>query len=326
MKPYTEWLRRCADILGVEMDTIRYETIEKGGSGRSFFRVAGGAKGAGGSVILVHYGSDRAENRHFVDVARFLASVGVRVPQIFGHDEVERVIWMQDLGGDDLWSKREAPWDERRPWYQKTLEQAAVLHGRAIRTWDPSRLPLQAIFDYDLYRWEQRYFVEHCLAGHFGMRVEDLPIRALEEVARALAEEPRLLVHRDFQSQNVMLRGGEPYLIDFQGMRPGLAAYDLASLLYDPYVSISAKEREELIAFYVALVPRRDGERVVATFDRCAMQRLMQALGAFGNLGHRMGKTRFLEHIPRALASLREVVARIPALDEWGRILENVEG
>jgi aminoglycoside/choline kinase family phosphotransferase len=43
-------------------------------------------------------------------------------------------------------------------------------------------------------------------------------------------------VHRDFQSQNIIARSGHAYLIDFQGMRPGLAEYDLASLLFDPYV------------------------------------------------------------------------------------------
>ena len=57
-------------------------------------------------------------------------------------------------------------------------------------------------------------------------------------------------MHRDFQSQNIILREGQAYLIDFQGMRPGLAEYDLASLLYDPYVSLTNAERGELKNFY----------------------------------------------------------------------------
>jgi aminoglycoside/choline kinase family phosphotransferase len=43
-------------------------------------------------------------------------------------------------------------------------------------------------------------------------------------------------------------------------------------------------------------------------YDLCAMQRLMQALGAYGKLGHVDGRTLFLDHIPVAIARLREVV------------------
>ena len=65
-----------------------------------------------------------------------------------------------------------------------------------------------------------------------------------------LGDLPRVLVHRDFQSQNIIVRNGQAHLIDFQGMRPGLAEYDLASLLYDPYVTLSADERTQLLEYY----------------------------------------------------------------------------
>ena len=66
---------------------------------------------------------------------------------------------------------------------------------------------------------------------------------ALQAIAERLASFPRVLVHRDFQSQNIIVREEEAYLIDFQGMRPGLAEYDFASLLYDPYVNLTKSER-----------------------------------------------------------------------------------
>jgi aminoglycoside/choline kinase family phosphotransferase len=95
-------------------------------------------------------------------------------------------------------------------------------------------------------------------------------------------------VHRDFQSQNIIIRQGQAYLIDFQGMRPGLAEYDLASLLYDPYVQLSAAERAELLEFY-----RGEAEIIDPAYEEkfrlCAMQRLMQALGAYGYLGETKG-------------------------------------
>ncbi len=103
---------------------------------------------------------------------------------------------------------------------------------------------------------------------------------------------PRVLVHRDFQSQNIIIRDGQAYLIDFQGMRPGLAEYDLASLLYDPYVQLSAAERKELLEFYRTEAGVTD-PAFAEKFQLCAMQRLMQALGAYGFLGLVQREPRF---------------------------------
>jgi aminoglycoside/choline kinase family phosphotransferase len=128
------------------------------------------------------------------------------------------------------------------------------------------------------------------------------------------------LVHRDFQSQNIVIKEGAPCLIDFQGMRFGLPQYDLASLLLDPYVDLSAAEQGELLAFYIGLA-RAEGEGVdEREFHRlfwlCAVQRLMQALGAYGFLGHERGRADFLAHIPAALPRLLVAWEHAGGLDE----------
>src|SRR5262249_13219008 len=119
-------------------------------------------------------------------------------------------------------------------------------------------------------------------------------------------------------------RNGEAYLIDFQGMRPGLAEYDLASLLYDPYVDLPETERGELTAYYRAR-QLENGIAINGEFDLkfrlCAMQRLMQALGAYGFLGLMKGHKHFLKHVPAALKSLQCIVARIEGLRELEKTL-----
>src|SRR5439155_2378146 len=134
--------------------------------------------------------------------------------------------------------------------------------------------------------------------------LRELP--ALQEIAERLGNRPRVLVHRDFQSQNIIIRNAQAHLIDFQGMRPGLAEYDLASLLFDPYVSLSHAECEELLAAYeakrnAALSPVAEEFREILRL--CGIQRLMQALGAYGFLGLVKGNKTFLNHIPAAMAS-----------------------
>jgi aminoglycoside/choline kinase family phosphotransferase len=114
------------------------------------------------------------------------------------------------------------------------------------------------------------------------------------------------------------MRNGQAYLIDFQGMRPGLAQYDLASLLYDPYVDLTAAERTELLQHYCGEEPTPDFCEILRL---CAMQRLMQALGAYGFLGLVKGHPHFLQHIPKAVDSLREVVAEIDGLELFKNLL-----
>lgn len=307
---------------------ISIQPLEKGGSDRRYYRIAvGGAH----SLILVKYGQQREENRHYVEIARFLGSLGSRVPAVYFHDESEGLIWMEDLGELDLWSFRESAWSERGALYRETLNQAVHLHSTAIRALGDTRLTLQVEFNTELYLWEQQYFFENCLGRFFRLDpnlLENLSrSSALIGIAERLSSLPRVLIHRDFQSQNIMIRDGAAYLIDFQGLRPGLAHYDLASLIYDPYVELSREEREELVHYYISR-SLDAGADVPADFlqilDHCALQRLMQALGAYGFLGLVKQKPHFLSHIPVALGSLLEVVARIPGLEELSETLSGL--
>jgi hypothetical protein len=187
---------------------------------------------------------------------------------------------------------------------------------------------LPAEFNAELYVWEQNYFFENCLGRCFKVdhtRLAELAeLSALKEIAERLAVFPRVLVHRDFQSQNIIVRNGQAYLIDFQGMRPGLAEYDLASLVYDPYVDLAEAERTELIAYYRCR-QLANGNTIDGGLDfklrLCAMQRLMQALGAYGFLGLVKGHKHFLKYVPDALRSLRAVVAKIENLQPLDEFL-----
>lgn len=309
---------------------IRVHPLEKGGSDRKFYRISipGGA-----SMILAKYGSQREENRHYVAIARFLTGIGVHVPEIFFHDESEGLIWMEDLGDRDLWSYRDEPWEVRRELYRSALDQVLMLHTRAHVAHDGESPRLQPEFDARLYRWEQSYFLENCLGRHFRLDPEAIRERCnpprLDEIAERLAALPRCLVHRDFQSQNIVIKNGAACFVDFQGMRPGLPQYDLASLLLDPYVELTAAERAELLDCYLSNL-RESGYEPAAdfaeVFDLCAMQRLMQALGAYGFLGIVKERADFLAHIPAALPRLCEVVARIGGLECLRDLLAGLAG
>ena len=320
----TRLLERTAEVLPhlAGGDAV---PVEKGGSARRFYRISA----RGQSSILVHDLGEREENRHYAGLARFLSARGVPVPDVLAEDPSAGLLWLEDLGAEDLWSFRNARWEIRRPLYESALRGMASLHRIPPEAPVKEGIPIQPSFDEALYRWEQEYFAEHCLGGIFGvsegMRASLLSCESMRMLAAGLATRPRVLVHRDFQSQNILVRSGESRFIDFQGMRPGLAQYDLASLLFDPYVTLSQEERAHLIGFHHAMVPETAAAESERLLWQCAAQRLMQALGAYGNLSLNLGKPQFRSHVAPALANLREVLTLLQPADRLKELEEMLE-
>jgi aminoglycoside/choline kinase family phosphotransferase len=294
------------------------EPILKGGSDRHYYRFRWADAGQPPMILMI-YTLARRDNPKFVPATRRLSALGVRVPAILGVDEQRLFVWLEDLGQDDLHAHRDDPWDQRRPLYQAALREAAKIHAVAAGQLAPEEVTaMEPEFDEDLYAWEQNYFLEHFVRGHLGRETAGADHAAahaaLASLRRCLAERPRCLVHRDFQSQNILLRDNAAWLVDYQGLRPGLAEYDLASLLFDPYVTLSRNERDQLLEFYASLrgLPL-DELRVVVL--QCAAQRLMQALGAYANLSRNQGKPHFEQHIPAGVRNLAVVCAELPELE-----------
>ena len=289
------------------------DAIVKGGSDRRFFRLVWPGSDQPPIVLMV-YTLARRDNPKFVPATHRLAAAGVHVPKIYAFDEDKLCVWLEDLGGDDLHAHNSAPWPQREALYQSTLREVAKIHAIEANGLSKADLAeLEPPFDESLYAWEQDYFLTHYVEGHLNRRRSDKAYdeahSALKELRRRLSKETRCLVHRDFQSQNVLLRDGEAWFVDYQGLRPGLAEYDLASLLLDPYVNFECSERDALLAYYA----QHAGEELITMRERfllCGAQRLMQALGAYGNLSKNQGKPQFKKHIPAAEANLSLVCAQ----------------
>ncbi len=125
---------------------------------------------------------------------------------------------------------------------------------------------------------------------------------------------PLVLMHRDFQSQNILLRQQRVRLVDFQGLRLGPLTYDLASLVWDPYVELPASLRQDLVARFAAGHPSLAAEVIRAMTITAGLQRIMQALGAFGFLGLVKGKAEFLAHIPAGVDHLQQLLVELAAV------------
>jgi aminoglycoside/choline kinase family phosphotransferase len=317
MKSPEEMICFCRESLGLpESVTMDFSPLEGRGSDRTFFRIQWNRED---SAILVDYDPMRVENTYYAAIAVFLLENDIPAPRLIRHDPSACLILMEDLGKADLWSFRKIPWENRRPLYQKTLAVVHRLHSLPEKEFPSGRVRLMESFGPGLYCWERDYFREHFVRNVCGVELEPALERELQSELSALGERlsgsMRCLVHRDLQSQNVMIRDCEPFLIDFQGMRFGSPFYDLGSLLCDPYVDLHDGEREELLFFYYRLWKGGlDQASFRNSFWEASAQRLMQALGAYGFLGLRKGLKGFLDHIPAALRNLHRAASETASL------------
>jgi aminoglycoside/choline kinase family phosphotransferase len=286
-------------FLGVDPTVrITLEPIKRGASGRTIVRV----KTPGHEPFIgIHWNEEREDNSQFIPVANFLKQAKLRVPTILHDRSRYRVALVEDLGDIDLLSLKSRPFAERLPYYRSAFEQV----DRLFYAKPAKEFHLMPPFDAALYRWEQNYFFEFLVEEFLGM--DTGPLRknqAFIELSERLGTVARHLVHRDFQSQNLLIKDDKVWLIDFQGLRRGRQEYDLASLIFDPYMDHSEEEREALLALWEEIADERPLETL---FHECAAQRLMQALGAYGNIVKNRGDEWYRPHIATAARLLGAV-------------------
>jgi len=292
------------------------EPIQRGASGRTIVRVR--AEGHT-SVIGIHATDERDDNKQFVPVARFLKKARIQVPELIHDNPSRHSCLVEDLGDTHLLDLKDQPFADRLPLYRSALEQIDKLFFSR----PPADLELMPPFDTALYQWEQEYFFEYLVEGLLEMDADDLrDDPAFADLAGKLGSSARHLVHRDFQSQNIIIKDGTAYLLDFQGLRRGRQEYDLASLIHDPYLDHSADEREQLLDLWEDISEDRPESSL---FNACASQRLMQALGAFGNIIRNRDDDWYRQHVPPAARHLRVVTAGTPLEAPLATVLDRAE-
>jgi aminoglycoside/choline kinase family phosphotransferase len=294
-------LSTARQYLGVDPTVkITLLPIKRGASGRTIVRVKTPNHEP---FIGIHWNEEREDNSQFIPVAHFLKQAKLRVPAIIHERARHRVVLVEDLGDVDLLSLKDRPFAERLPLYRSAFQQVDKLfYAKPAKDFH-----LMPPFDAALYRWEQEYFFEFMVEDFLGMNAG--PLRGnpvFTDLADRLGTVARHLVHRDFQSQNLLIKDDQVWLIDFQGLRRGRQEYDLASLIFDPYLDHTPDEREQLLALWEEIADERPLETL---FHECAAQRLMQALGAYGNIVKNRGDEWYRPYITVAGRLLGEVTA-----------------
>ena len=267
------------------------------------------------------------DSRPFVHGAALLAAAGVHAPRVLAADLDRGFLLLTDLGTTT---------------YASALDEASA-HGlyldaidALIRWQRATRQGELPPYDEALLRRELMLFPEWYVGRHLGYTPSPAEHATLDEafdavIANNLAQ-PRVYVHRDYHSRNLMVCDPNPGVLDFQDAVHGPITYDLVSLLRDAYVEWD-EERELDWAIRYWERARKAGLPVAADFAQfwrdyewIGVQRQLKVLGIFARLKHRDGKDRYLADIPRVMRYLRRACARYSELGSLSRFLDTLEG
>lgn len=288
------------------------------GSSRRFFRVRGPETDSFIAVLPPHQdGPGMDEAAAFAHIGRHLHRSGVPVPAIYAHDPDTGLVLCEDLGTRRLFEQVTEFGPERSlAFYEQTVRCLVRMQVQAAEGFDSSWCWDTPCYDRRLMQErESGYFLQACCTDFLGLDFDRAAVTAecallAAEAARAPA---RFFLHRDFQCRNIMLQGNRVSFIDFQGGRLGPLAYDLASLLLDPYAALPQNMRQHLIAVYLEALQEEisyDVDQFHREYILLALQRNLQILGAFAFLSHMRGKSFFARFLQPALVSLADLLAQ----------------
>lgn len=307
-----------SEITGALTDESKV-LINTGGSDRKYYRIEKDGK----TAVLMECGKGDPDFERHIEYTKFLSRYSIPVPDLLEAKKDEMRAVFEDLGDISLYSwlrcRREP--EQIEAMYRKVLDIAVSIHTKATANVSECPMLQSRVFDYEHFRWETSYFMERFVEGIKGIKVKSAA--ALDDEFHRLAQKadsfPKTIIHRDFQSQNIMIHKGIPRLIDYQGAKVGLPAYDVASILWDPYYRLEDDMRERLLEYYLDKMAEThtpihsftDSPIHPETLTICRLQRHMQALGAYGFLSAVKGKKYFLKHVPEGIRLLKEDIALV---------------
>jgi aminoglycoside/choline kinase family phosphotransferase len=281
-----------------------------GGSGRNIIRLSAERQSAIGILHNV-----REENAAFLEFSRHFRRHGLPVPEIYAEDLNQGAYLEEDLGDTTLFEflSKHRTGENIAPdvveAYRKVVAVLPRFQIEAGRDLDYKVCYPRASFDRQSIFWDLNYF------KYYFLRLAGIPFneQALEDDFDSLTNfllsaNCDYFLYRDFQSRNIMLRGGQPFFLDYQGGRKGALQYDIASLLYDAKADLPPELRQQLLDLYIEKLGgfidvKR--EEFLHHYYAYVYVRILQALGAYGFRGFYERKAHFLQSVPYALKNLR---------------------
>jgi aminoglycoside/choline kinase family phosphotransferase len=316
-----ELLQKNGLIAENERDLLTVTALAGDGSSRKFWRITKENESLCLAVAPPCLDAQNiAEAKAARAIGQHLVSKNIPVPKQYGWDADSAILLFEDFGDCKLHDfvlqneKETGDTDAVHHLYTQVIEALVVMQVAGAESfntawcWDTPQYDKSLMLER-----ESGYFVRafwQDLLGHNMPSGLDVEFQQLATLTASIPAD--YFLHRDFQSRNIMISTEIPRFIDFQGGRLGPLAYDMASLLIDPYVMLSVEFQEEMFDLYQnaleSFTQNTQGD-LKRDYTLLALHRNLQIVGAFSFLSEQRGKLFFRQFLTPALNSLARIVA-----------------
>jgi len=278
------------------------------------------------TLIVMDAPPQHEDCRPFIHVAQLFGAAGVHVPQVLAQDLEQGFLLLTDLGNTT---------------YLQALNTSNVheLYGAATDALITIQLASREfelpLYDKALLIREMYLFPEWYVTKHLQVRLDEKQNAALETVFQRILQnnlaQPRVFVHRDYHSRNLMISAPNPGILDFQDAVYGPITYDLASLFKDAYINWEEAEVLDWLIRYwekarkSRLPVHSDFSDFFRDYEWMGVQRHLKILGIFARLYHRDNKNGYLKDLPLVIDYLRRACERYVDLKPLLHILDILE-
>lgn len=267
----------------------------------------------------------------FLNIQRYLQSLGLPVPAVYDWDESAKVMVLEDLGDRHLETYlQDAKESMRLSFYRRAIDLLVKLQQKTLERPSKDCIAFHRSFDEKLLNWEFDHFLEYGIEDRFQIKVPEEDKKLFEKVTRSISQEIAasnyLFVHRDFQSRNLLMKDYELYLLDFQDALMGPPCYDLVSLTRDSYVELSPEAVAELVDYFLearkkAGIAIEDAKSFKRLFYLTALQRKLKDTGRFQFIHTVKGNPNFLVSVPSSLRYIKDAFEKLPEFGDLRKII-----
>jgi aminoglycoside/choline kinase family phosphotransferase len=321
---FAQWLVRMAQTHAIDPSSVRAASADA--SFRRYFRV----DGAQGSRVVMDAPPTHENCHPFVHVSGMLVGAGLHAPQVLDWDEPQGFMLLSDLGDITyLQALQGKDATQAKAHYSKALDALVKMQGIASE----NELPPydRALLQRELDLFPEWYVKRQC-AVELSDAQRDTLTRSFELILQTCLAQPRVMVHRDYHSRNLMLSDPAPGILDFQDAVHGPITYDLASLLRDAYIEWDEEVQIDWAVRYwerarrARLPVAADFGEFWRDFEWMGLQRHIKVLGIFARLYHRDGKDGYLKDLPLVWRYAHSVCVRYAPLTPLAQLLEQLAG
>ncbi len=316
-----DWITTLSEF-SLQPSTIRPASNDA--SFRRYFRIDGAS---GQTFILMDAPPEQEPVAPFMQIAQLLEATGVTVPHIFASQTEQGFLLLSDLG--KVMYSHLLNQDTAQKLYMDAIAALVQIQVHSV----PDVLPE---YDRAMQMKELQIFPEWYISRHLGATLTAAQQASLDKVFEQIlantTAQPQVYVHRDYHSRNLMvMKEGNPGIIDFQGAMYGPITYDIVSLLRDAYIEWDEEQvldwaiRYWEHARHAGLPVSTDIDGFYRDFEFMGLQRHLKILGIFCRLAYRDGKPNYLADLPLVLSYVRKTAQRYNTLIPLLRLLDELE-